>query len=190
MANLQTFRGAINGFNREDVVRYIEYITNRHNDEVSRLHTELDELRAQLAAAQVVPAANEELEQRLEASESRCAALEEELAAANTLLQEAMESQQTAQKRTGDELEAYRRAERTERVARERAELLYAQANGALADATAVVDEAAVRLSAMANDVAAQMNAFRDAVLGTKTALTDAAASMYAVRPCVEETQD
>ncbi len=74
MAEIQTFRSAFNGFNREDVVRYIEYINNRHNDQVAQLRNELEELRGKLDA--VDPAREADLELRLEQSQDRCAALE------------------------------------------------------------------------------------------------------------------
>ena len=41
----QTFRSALNGFHRADVVNYIEMLNNRHM-------TELEQLRNQLEAAQ------------------------------------------------------------------------------------------------------------------------------------------
>ena len=190
MAEQQTFRSAFNGFNREDVVRYIEYINNQHKNQVSQLNTELEELRTQLAQAQESANAspNADLEQRLEESQNRCAALEAELAETNALLEEAMNAQtQAEQVRADAELEAYRRAERTERLARERAEQLYAQANGALAEATTLVDQAAAQIGTMANDIAGQMNNFRDAVIGTKSVLADAAAAMYSIRPAGQE---
>jgi len=184
----QTFRSAFNGFNREDVVRYIEYLNNQHNGQVAQLNTELQELRAQLAAAQEVPAVdNSDLELRLEQAQARCEELEKELGAAHALLEEALKNQEHAKITRADELEAYRRAERAERLARDRAEQLYAQANGALAEATALVDQAASQIGTMANDVAAQMTAFRDAVIGTKSVLNDAAAAMYTIRPCADE---
>ena len=192
MAEQQTFRSAFNGFNREDVVRYIEYLNNQHKSQVAQLNTELEELRTQLAQAQeaAVVSPNADLEQRLEESQNRCASLEAELAEANALLEEAMNAQENAvQVRSEEELEAYRRAERTERLARERAEQLYAQANGALAEATTLVDQAASQIGAMANDIAGQMNSFRDAVIGTKAVLADAAAAMYSIRPCAEDTK-
>jgi hypothetical protein len=65
-------------------------------------------------------------------------------------------------------METYRRAERTERLARERAEQLYAQANGALAEATTLVDQAATQIGAMSNELAIQLTTFRDTVIGTK----------------------
>lgn len=192
MAEQQTFRSAFNGFNREDVVRYIEYLNNQHKSQVAQLNTELEELRTQLAQAQeaAVVSPNADLEQRLEESQNRCASLEAELAEANALLEEAMNAQENAaQIRSEEELEAYRRAERTERLARERAEQLYAQANGALAEATTLVDQAASQIGAMANDIAGQMTSFRDAVIGTKSVLADAAAAMYSIRPCAEDSK-
>lgn len=189
----QSFRSAFNGFNREDVVRYIEYLNNQHKNQIAQLNTELDELRTQLAQAQENAAVspNADLELRLEQAENRCAALEAELAEANAMLEEAVNAQDAAaQVRSDAELEAYRRAERAERLARERAEQLYAQANGALAEATTLVDQAAAQVGSMANELAGQMNAFRDTVIGTKSVLADAAASLYAIRPCGEDVKN
>ena len=188
MAENKTFRSAFNGFNREDVVRYIEYINNQHTAQVSQLNGELEELRAQVAQAQeiVIPDTTE-LEQQMADSEARCAALEAELAAAKAELDELRTAQQAKEIQKADELEAYRRAERAERMARERVDQLYAQANGALAEATTMVDQAASQLGVMANDIATQMNNFRDAVIGTKSVLADAATTMYAIRPCADE---
>ena len=59
MSAPQNFRTAFNGFNREDVVRYLEYINNKHNAQVNQLTEENAVLRAQLDQ---VPAASEEVE--------------------------------------------------------------------------------------------------------------------------------
>ena len=64
MAELQTFRSAFNGFNREDVVRYIEYLNTRHNDQLAQLNNELAQVREQLATAQAVPDRQADLELR------------------------------------------------------------------------------------------------------------------------------
>ena len=42
----QTFRSALNGFNREDVVRYLEYINAQHTTELNQLRSELEYLRS------------------------------------------------------------------------------------------------------------------------------------------------
>ncbi len=194
MAENQNFRSAFNGFNREDVVRYIEYMNNQHNAQVAQLQTELEELRAQLAEAQSVEIPDTSaLEAQLQASEDCCVALRAELSQTQVALNQAnaaLAALQAAPKtpqHTVDELEAYRRAERAERIAQERADQLCAQANAVLAEATTMVDQAAEQLGAMANDIAGQMNQFRDTVIGTKSVLADAAASMYAIRPCSDK---
>ena len=46
----QNFRSAFNGFNREDVVRYLEYINAKHTAEVNQLTSEADYLRAKMEA--------------------------------------------------------------------------------------------------------------------------------------------
>ena len=79
-------------------------------------------------------------------------------------------------------MEAYRRAERAERTAQERADQISRQVNAALADATAKVDEAAALIGNLADQIAEPLSQFQAAVSGSKQALQDAAASLYAVR--------
>lgn len=184
MAELQTFRSALGGFNREDVVRYIEYLNNKHKSETNQLRSEMNSLRQELSQAQAVPSPDEELVLQLQQANERCAALEAELEQLRAQLEQA---QQAAPDHATEELEAYRRAERAERLAAERTEQLYTQANGVLADATARVDETATQITAMANQLAGQINEFRDAVLASKNTLVDTAAAMYAVRPCTDK---
>ena len=40
------FRASFNGFNREDVVRYMEYINSKHAAQVAQLTNELEYLRS------------------------------------------------------------------------------------------------------------------------------------------------
>ena len=98
-------------------------------------------------------------------------------------LDEAHQQQISYKTRLDEELEAYRRAERTERYARERAENLYRQATGALADATIKVDDAANQVSQMSDKVIAQLAELQEVVAGSKQSLRDAAATMYTIRP-------
>lgn len=195
MASNFTFRTAFNGFNREDVVRYIEHLNSQHTTTVNRLNSELEFLRIKQAEA---PAANlnelveqqagrirelfdrcKELEQALSDSQSQKLQLQTELDAAK--------NQQTSfQSRMEEELEAYRRAERTERLARQRAEQLYEQANGALGDATAKVDDTAAQLGQLSDQVIVQLTELQNVVSGSKQALRDAAATMYTIRPTID----
>ena len=41
MAATQRFRSAFNGFNREDVVNYIEYLNIRHTAEMDQFNNQL-----------------------------------------------------------------------------------------------------------------------------------------------------
>lgn len=164
MAAVQNFRSALGGFNREDVVRYIEYMNNKHNSQIEQLNTQLQ--TAQEALAQAKAADNSELLAQLEAAQARCAELEAQLAAGGD----------AAPVVQGDELEAYRRAERAERLARDRAAQIYAQANAALADATLKVEAVSDGIGTLAEQFAVQL---QDA----KLKLQEAVASMYAIRP-------
>ena len=53
MAMQMNFRSAFNGFNREDVVHYIEYMNSKHATELTQLQSEMDALRNQAPAAPV-----------------------------------------------------------------------------------------------------------------------------------------
>ena len=189
----QTFRSAFNGFNREDVVRYIEYLNAQHASEINRLNSELAFLRDQ--AEQPAPEAPQcpEKDELIEQQAARIRELfdlnkaqEARIAALTANLDEALQQQISYKSRMEEELEAYRRAERIERMARERAEQMYNQANAVLADATVKVDDAAAVISQMSDKVMGELAELQSAVSGSKQALKDAAATMYAIRPSTE----
>ena len=161
MAAMQHFRTALAGFNREDVVRYIEYLNNQHNSQIEQLNTQLQTAQEALSKAAQDP----QLQEKLAAAEARCAELEAMLS----------ENGQ-APILSGDELEAYRRAERAERLARDRASQIYAQANAALADATVKVEAISDGMNTLAEQYTAQLEQ-------SKKNLQEAVAAMYAIRP-------
>lgn len=192
MAAQQNFRSAFNGFNREDVVRYLEFINAKHVSQVNQLTSENEELRSRLAAQP-----SEDQLALLEQLQQRCAELEERIAESETQkaqLEETcarLQQQLEAQAKTeavpaadpSAELEAYRRAERAEREARERAELVYYQANGVLTEATAKVDGISAEITDMADQVMAQLTQLQMAVSSSKQALQDASSIMNIIRP-------
>lgn len=169
MAGIQNFRSALGGFNREDVVRYIEYLNHQHNSQLEQLNTQLQTAQAALARAKAAPQADSDLQAKLDAALARCQELEAQLA----------DQGQSAPVLSGDELEAYRRAERAERLARDRAAQLYAQANAVLADATVRVEAASDSLTSISQQLSEQLQQSRQS-------LQEATAAMYAIRP-VEE---
>ena len=180
MAAFQNFRSALNGFNREDVVHYIEYINNLHNSQVNQLKTEIQTLQAELDTLKKVEP-TPDLSGELAEANAKIEELEQELAAARDEAQQAQNRPHTE-----SELEAYRRAERAERVANERVSQLYSQANGVLADATVRTDEAATRVAAAADVIAAQLGELQAALVAGRNTMKDAAAAMYAVKPLEE----
>ena len=207
MAAPQNFRSAFNGFNREDVVKYLEYINSRHHAQVNQLTGENDYLRQQLEAAQAAPGAQEELQRLQElcasqqaeleelravrtAMEARCSGMERELEEAQEARRRAEEAQRKAEEvqstvRCGveQELEAYRRAERMEREARERSEQIYRQTNSVLADATVQLEDSTGGIFELADQVMGQLEQLRSAVERSKQALKNASDTMYAIRP-------
>lgn len=172
MSGFQNFRSAFNGFNREDVVRYIEYINHKHNSQIEQLNTQLQTAQAELEKRS--PAQDSKLQMQLEAAQARCAELEMLLASQEI---------QGCEPKTDDELEAYRRAERTERQARERAAQIYAQASAVLAEASEKADAASAMVAEISEKTVAQLQVYESCVNDAKAALQEAVAVMYTIRP-------
>ena len=188
MAAQQNFRSAFNGFNREDVVHSLEYINTKHTNQVNQLTSESEELRQrlaqqpdedQLALLEELQNRCQELAEQLAASEERNALLEERCAE----LQQQLDAKPQQTESASAELEAYRRAERAEREAKERADLVYYQANGVLTEATAKVDSISSEITDMADQVMSQLTQLQMAVSSSKQALQDASSIMNIIRP-------
>jgi len=204
MAAQQNFRSAFNGFNREDVVHYIEYINTKHTSEINQLKAELELLRGtgesdptettkrEFAEAErdVLQSENELLKAQLSEMADMEKLLAEALEEKDQLaaqLAELRAQQATSESRMEEELAAYRRAERAERIAQERAQQMYQQAHGIIADTTVKVDSAATQIGQLSESVMAQLLQLQEAVAGSNNALKDAAAGMYAICPATEE---
>ena len=189
MSTVMNFRAAFNGFNREDVVKFIEYLNTKHSSELAQLANENDELRAKLSAAQSScgqeleklleeqKKRNQQLEEDLRRQQERCAALEKQLEEAGRTRGSVM-SQQAEQ-----ELEAYRRAERTERIAKERAAQVYCKANVALTGAAQKADDAFAMIGDLSDQVTSQLARLQSAITGSKQALADACDTLGTIRP-------
>lgn len=167
MAELQNFRTAFRGFNRKDVVDYIAYMNNTHNSQIEQLNN-------QLSAALARPS-DAELQARLEEAESRIQELEKAL--------EGKEIPSEGSSCTQQELEAYRRAEKVERQANERAKFIYEKAHAVLADATAQAESASAHIGAVADQVTEQLKEYQQSVQGTKETFQQAVAALHELRP-------
>ena len=191
MAAAQNFRSAMRGFNREDVVHYIEYLNSKHTAALNQLKSEnqtlseeLEALRAQSVAGSDLEAECTQLRTNNEQLQQQCEELTAEIAKLQAQLEEALKVTPLAD----EELEAYRRAEKAERSARERARQIYCQATGALADATTQVDEAAEHFKLLSQRLSSQISDLQTTVDRSKNALLSAAATMYTICPTDSDT--
>ncbi len=176
MSETKKFRSALNGFNRQDVVQYIEYLNNRNRMQVQQL---TDQLKA----------AKEAPKEAVEALESRVAELEAQLAEKEAQLSQVQEDpapaascEAPAISSTEEELEAYRRAERAERQAYERAQGVYEKANGVLADVIAQTDDYATALDAACAQLVEAMDAYKAAVALNRPKLDEATQTLASIR--------
>ena len=192
----QNFRSSLHGFNRQDVANYLEYLNNRHAAQVNQLNTDLEELRRQVQT----PAADP---QRL-ILESRCRELEQQLRQAQSERDEALAQKEEALRKLEDarkdredallrvsgekldanrELEAYRRAERTERVARERAEQVYSETGTVLTQASNRIDTALRQMTGISRQVSTQLDTLQAAISSSILDLQDAADTIEKLKP-------
>lgn len=162
MTGMHNFRSALGGFNRQDVVQYIEYLNNQHNSQIAQLNTQLR--NAEEALARAKDTSDKDLQAQLLTAQAKCADLEAQLTGSSAPI------------KAGDELEAYRRAERAERLARDRAAQIYAQANAALADATLKVEFVSDGMNTITQQIYTHLENCRQQ-------LQEAVAAMYAIRP-------
>ena len=208
MAEQQLFRTAFNGFNRDDVVQYIEELNARHAAEVNQLNADLQYLQEKLDALEAVCPENDapmrgepmtdnsdlvaDLEAKLAEAEEAAKTAKAQLDAQKAenlrlqvLLDAALARQNEAHNNA--ELDTYRRAERVERDARNRARMVSDKANAALSDATNKVDDTAIQISELTDAAMQQLKQLQLAISGSKQILRDTATVLYSIRPEDEE---
>ena len=182
MSDNHHFRKAFKGFHREDVVHYIEYLNGKHASEINQMKSEIQALKDELEALHtkeltVDTTALEEVTAQRDEALAQVAELQNQLVIAG-------ENVKTSSMTLAEaELEAYRRAERMERVAKERADEIYRKATATLADATAQLETALGQVDNIVDAVNAQLNQLHAAAEDGRTALKDAVDTMYAIRP-------
>lgn len=164
----RNFRFAFNGFNRSDVVSYLEFLNRKHTEQVNQLTLDNEMLRQQLNAKQhsdVSEAELEELRDRLEAVTRERDALMEKVAVLESERSEAAVTEASASDVDSmQELEAYRRAERAEREARERAEKILTSAEEFVRQAIVRAQSAVETYDEAARQTNARMNALLTSV--------------------------
>lgn len=190
------FRSSLHGFNRQDVASYLEYLNNRHAAQVNQLNTDLEALRRQAAAPVEDPqraaleARCRELEQQLEtARKERDEALAQREAAEQKLASAQRDREEALLRSCGEkleanrELEAYRRAERTERIARERAEQVYSETGAVLTQASNRIETALRQMTGISQQVTGQLDTLQTAIASSRLALQDAAQTIGKLKP-------
>lgn len=188
MSAPQKFRSSFNGFNRDDVVHYLEYLNSKHTAQVNQLTSEADFLRSKLEAVQADPNLAETIAV-LEQERDDLRAQLEDLQARYDAMEQAQASSPAAVSSDvhaygpSEELEVYRRAERTERMARERADLIYRQANGVLSEAAVRVNDVASQINPLADQAMQQLQALQETIAASKQSLQDAAVIISTLRP-------
>ena len=156
---VQNFRTAFHGFNREDVVRFLETATARHTAEVNQLRDEIARLEGDLSLLRT--RSGEELETQL--TEPAATPIRDE----------------TNWK--DEELAAYRRAETVERQARNRAAQMYHRVNGLIADLAARMDGSKAEMTAAAEALGQALDQLQLALDGGQSILTEGTATLRAL---------
>ncbi len=199
MADIFNFRSAFNGFNREDVVHYIDYLNTTHENLVRQLqadlanahqepeiitipqdNSELESLREQCAQQETLLAA---VNAEKEALMNRCVQLEAALAANKDASAVIPAAKTPLNAYTDEELAAYRRAERVEREANDRAQGIYRQVKTLLGNATSQTNVAVSNLDDIAEQINNQLSELRTSLLNSKDYLEQTAADFLAMQP-------
>ncbi len=197
MAETTQFRAALHGYNREDVVAFIDRMSREHEEALRRMQEKNDQLRAQLEEANEALAAageNEETEKALSDAQTLITDLRNQNGALEDRireLEEALEESKAATQETETvpmpitqelsepippveevlpvqvapakdytelELAAYRRAELTERLARERSGDVYRQVQSVFNQANEKLDAGKADLEQLSRTLTADVN--------------------------------
>lgn len=165
MADFTRFRTSMGGFNRSDVTNYIETLCAEHAAALRQLRLEKETASAQAAdltiRLQQQEAENEALQKKLEETQTALDSTETALTEAMSMIEE-LEAKQAEEPEapaeqapdyTALELEAYRRAEATERLAAERADRLKLRLGDLLDHISARYEQAGQEIQVLSEDL-------------------------------------
>lgn len=172
----QKFRFAVNGFNRTDVVNYLEYQNKKYTTQLSQLTQENLRLRREAENADTEELDN--LRRELDSLRGERDALSQELAETKAQLSTLEAHCSELESRSGvgmqDELEAYRRAERVEREAGVRVEALRKSLMQNLSGAGDALDEVSSELDSCVQSLGDRLSILCACVSDARKALADA----------------
>lgn len=155
MADFSKFRSSLGGFHRGDVANYIESLSMQHAAAMKEKSGQIDALQAELLAArQKLQEAEEEKRALQDQLDDALAALEAATAPAEDEAEDETEAEvEEAPDYPKLELEAYRRAEATERLATQRAQQLKRELVDFLENTTARYQQTGEDIAALAEDL-------------------------------------
>ncbi len=168
MADITKFRTSLGGFNRVDVSDYMTKIAAEHQEAMRKVEKERARLAKELDEAQISIAYKDAQVQQLQKEQ---AALDAKLAEAETALKAREEDYASL------ELEAYRRAEATERMAAERSARIRQQLSEVLDDFSARCGASGQELSSLTQDLRSNLVRLEDALSGLQALFSDTAES-------------
>lgn len=155
MADFSKFRSSLGGFHRGDVANYIESLSMQHAAAMKEKSGQIDVLQAELLAARQKLEEAEEEKRALQIKlDDALAALEAATAPAEDEAEDETEAEvEEAPDYPKLELEAYRRAEATERLATQRAQQLKRELVDFLENTTARYQQTGEDIAALAEDL-------------------------------------
>ena len=185
MSDFSKFRGSLGGFNRTDVADYIEKLCLTHAAELKErsrraeeLQTQLEETRAQLRETE---ADRDRLQDQLQEARDQLQEAHDALEAATAPEPEpeepeepeAVEAPEEAPDYPSLELEAYRRAEATERLAARRAEQLSRQMQEFVAHISQRYAETGEEIAALSEDMRNDLQRLQDSLSDLESLFTE-----------------
>lgn len=191
----ETFRTSLNGFNRTDVVQFIQKMTTNHEKELKSLREEneknseaLELLRSDSARLE---AQNAELTEKLAALEAQNAELTAQLEAAKNAVPSPAPAEAPAAPVAAQiaerELAAYRRAEGMERKARERTEATTKLLKGVFSKATDRLNAGSEEFSAAVEKFRADYEHLQQILSDAKGVFDDSAEEIRAADAALDE---
>ena len=185
MSDFSKFRGSLGGFNRTDVADYIEKLCLTHAAELKErsrraeeLQTQLEETRAQLRETE---ADRDRLQDQLQEARDQLQEAQDALEAATAPEPEPEEPEEPEEVEAPEEapdypsleLEAYRRAEATERLAARRAEQLSRQMQEFVAHISQRYAETGEEIAALSEDMRNDLQRLQDSLSDLESLFTE-----------------
>ena len=179
--NLPKFRTAVGGFNRMDVVSYIESLSLQNQQTLKKLQEENSDLRRQIAQYEAASAPSE-----LEEAVAEPETVELEVPEAEAIAHAEPETASLKEQ----ELAAYRRAEAAERTARTRASQLNQSVDEIFSEALSRFDNSGSEANALCEDLLSSYSRLQEALADIRVIYDETVAQLQALQAqlpiCVE----